>query len=98
MSIEVILMKKQNEKRICKPLRIPKHVVKEIESEAKKKETTFSHVAIERLQHDYNKLTPAILSKLQDIANMATEAVDNPSPELAKNVQKEVESLWKSLK
>ena len=98
MSIEVIPMKKQNEKRICKPLRIPEHVVKEIESEAKKKGTTFSHVAIERLQHDYNKLTPAILSKLQDIANMATEAVDNPSPELAKNVQNEVESLWKSLK
>lgn len=47
-------MKKQNEKRICKPLRIPEHVVKEIESEAKKKGTTFSHVAIERLQHDYS--------------------------------------------
>ncbi len=91
-------MKQTKGKTILKPLRIPESVVRNIEQKAYEKNTTFSDVAIYRLQHHENPLTPAILARLQDIANLATEAAGQASSTKAKKVQKEVALLWKSLK
>ena len=91
-------MKKQDEKRSLKTLRIPDDTVMEIEKEAKSRGMNFSAVAVERLQHHGNELTPEMLARLQDIANHATDAVRLLSPTLAMAVQMEVEQLWKFLK
>lgn len=91
-------MKQTKGKTILKPLRIPESVVRDIEQEAYENNTTFSDVANYRLQHHENPLTPALLAKLQDIANLATEAANQPSPTKAKIVQMEVALLCKSLK
>ncbi len=91
-------MKQTKGKTILKPLRIPEPVVRDIEQEACEKNTTFSDIAIYRLQHHENPITPALLAKLQDIANLATEAANQSSPTKAKMVQMEVALLWKSLK
>lgn len=93
-----ITMKQTKGKTILKPLRIPEPVVKDIEQEAYEKNTTFSDIAIYRLQHHENPLTPTLLAKMQDIANLATEAANQPSPTKAKIVQMEVALLWKFLK
>lgn len=93
-----IIMKQTKRKTILKPLRIPEPVVNDIEREAYKKNTTFSDVANYRLQHYNAPLTPALLAKMQDIANLATEAANQSSPTKANIVQMEVALLWKSLK
>lgn len=91
-------MNQIQEQSISKTIRIPVQVVRDIEQEAYEKNTTFSNVALYRLQHHENQLTPALLAKLQDIANLATEAVNESSPTKAEMAQKEVSELWKYLK
>lgn len=91
-------MNQIQEQTIPKTIRIPVQVVRDIEQEAYEKNTTFSNIALYRLQHHENQLTPALLVKLQDIANLATEAVNESSPTKAEMAQKEVSELWKSLK
>ena len=91
-------MNQIQELTISKTIRIPVQVVRDIEQETYEKNTTFSNVALYRLQHHENQLTPALLAKLQDIANLATEAVNESSLTKAEMAQKEVSELWKSLK
>ena len=88
-------MKEQSK---LKSIRIPVSVIRDIESEAAKSGQDFTKVAVYRMQHFENALTPAMLAKLQDIANKSTEAVCTGSCELAEEVQREVDELWKSLK
>lgn len=91
-------MKQTKELTISKTMRIPVPVVRDMEQEAHEKDTTFSEIAINRLQHHQNQLTPALLAKLQDVANLATEAAVEASPEKAEKVQQEVAAICKSLK
>lgn len=91
-------MNPKQTKTISKSLRIPEPVFRDIEQAATRNNTTFTDIANYRLQHHENPITPALLAKLQNIANLATEAVTESSTTKAETVQKEVASLWKSLK
>lgn len=90
-------MDKTNEKTISKSIRIPESIFRDIEKEAANSNKSFSSVAITRMQDHKNALTPALLAKIQNIANLATEAVNDSSSEKAERTQKEVASLWKYL-
>lgn len=45
-----------------------------------------------------NAITPETVAKLQNIVNFACEAVKETSPRKVKEMQKEVNDLWSSLK
>lgn len=89
-----------NEKQLTvkKSIRIPKCVASEIKKEAAKKNQSFSDTVNYRLQHFQSPLTPAIMGKIQNIANIATEAIKKYDPQKADVIQKEEAELWKYLK
>ena len=91
-------MNNEKQSTVKKSIRIPKRVAEEIEKEAAKKNQSFSDTVNYRLQHFQSPLTPAIMGKIQDIANKATEAIKEYTPQKADNMQKEVAKLWKYLK
>ena len=91
-------MNNEKESTVKKSIRIQKRVAEEIEKEAAKKNQSFSDAVNYRLQHFQSPLTPAIMGKVQDIVNKATESVKEYDPPNADNMQKEVAELWKYLK
>lgn len=80
-----------------KTLRIPNDTIADIEREASAKDTTFSDIAINRLRHKDNALTPQILSKLQTVLNKFLEGARTGSVETIKEAQKEANELWKKI-
>lgn len=80
-----------------KTIRIPNKTISEIENEASKKNTTFSEIAIRRLQHSDNALTPSILAKIQNVINTAMEGAKTGSVEMIEKAQKEGNDLWKRI-
>ncbi|MBR4627284.1 MAG: hypothetical protein IKO47_06245 [Ruminococcus sp.] len=91
-------MKTRRTSTVQKSIRIPKRVADSIEKEAADKNRSFSDIANYRLKQSGNSLTPAMLVKLQNIANLAVEAVEEKSTTKAKEAQKEVAKLWNCLK
>lgn len=91
-------MNNEKQSTVKKSIRIPKRVAEEIENEAAEKNQSFSDTVIYRLQHFQRPLTPAIMEKIQDITNKATEAIKEYDPQKVDVMQKEVAELWKSLK
>lgn len=91
-------MNNEKQSTVKKSIRIPKRVAEEIEKEAVKKNQSFSDAVNYRLQHFQSPLTPAIMGKIQDIVNKATETVKEYDPHNDDNMQKEVAELWKYLK
>ncbi len=70
-----------------KTLRIPNDTISDIEKEAKEKNTTFSDVAIDRMRHKDNPLTPAVLARVQTIINLSKNGE-------VEEAQKESNKLW----
>lgn len=91
-------MNNEKQSTVKKSIRIPKRVAEEIEKEAAQKNQSFSDTVNYRLQHFQSPLTPAIMGKIQDIVNKATEAVKVYDPQKADVIQKEEAELWKYLK
>lgn len=91
-------MNNEKQSTVKKSIRIPKRVAAEIEKEAAEKNQSFSDTVIYRLQHFQSPLTPAIMGKVQDIVNKATEAIKEYDPQKADVMQKEGAELWKYLK
>lgn len=91
-------MNNEKQSTVKKSIRIPKCVAEEIEKEAAKKNQSFSDTVNYRLQHFQSPLTPAIMGKIQDIVNKATDAVKVYDPQKADVIQKEEAELWKYLK
>ena len=88
-------MKKQ--KKISISLRIPEGIQKELGEEAERTGTSISKVAIYRMQHHKSVLTPAVIAKIQNIVNIATD-MTNANTEATKNLQERVNELWKFVK
>lgn len=65
-------MNNEKQSAVKKSIRIQKCVASEIEKEAAKKNQSFSDTVNYRLQHFQSPLTPAIMGKIQNIANIAT--------------------------
>ena len=92
-------MKKDKEPTVKKSVRIPNDVVSELEKDAEKNfGGNFSDAAVYRMKHSKAPLTPAIMTKIQDIANTAIETVRGSDPSKAENIEREVDRLWKYLK
>lgn len=91
-------MNNEKQSTVKKSIRIPKRVAEEIEKEAAQKNQSFSDTVNYRLQHFQSPLTPAIMGKIQNIVNKATEAVKEYYPQKADVIQKEEAELWKYLK
>lgn len=70
-----------------KTLRIPNDTIADIEREANTNNTTFSNIAIDRLRHKDNTLTPEVLSKIQTIINLSKNGE-------FKKAQEEENRLW----
>lgn len=70
-----------------KTLRIPNDMIADIERVAEEKNTTFSDVAIDRMRHSDNSLTPAVLAKVQTIINLSKNGE-------IEEAQREANSLW----
>ena len=80
-----------------KTLRIPDNIVADIEKEASAKGTTFSDIAVDRLRHPDNSLTPAILAKVQTVINRSLEGAKTGSVESIREAQKEANKLWQKI-
>ena len=80
-----------------KTLRIPNDTIADIEKEASAKDTTFSDIAINRLRHKDNALTPQVLTKLQTILNRSREGARTGSVEKIEEAQKEANELWEKM-
>lgn len=91
-------MNNKKQSTVKKSIRISKCVAEEIEKEAAKKNQSFSDTVNYRLQHFQSPLTPAIMGKIQNIANIATEAIKKYNSQKVDVMQKEVTELWKYLK
>lgn len=92
-------MAKAKETSVKKSIRIPEKTASEITKEAEKKfNNNFSDAAVYRLQHFKAPITPAIMSKLQNIANTAIGIIKDNNPQKAEEIQKEVNALWKYLR
>lgn len=91
-------MNNEKQSTVKKSIRIPKRVAEEIEKEAAQKNQSFSDTVNYRLQHFQSPLTPAIMGKIQNIANIATEAIKKCDSQKVDVMQKEVTELWKYLK
>ncbi|WP_295067256.1 hypothetical protein [Ruminococcus sp.] len=85
-------------KTILKPIRIPEDIINDIEREAEKKGTDFSKEVVYRLRHYKHPLTPFIVIKIQNIVNRACAIAMRYSPEIIKELQRDVNDLWKYLK
>lgn len=98
---EVTSMKKDEEPTpsVKKSVRFPKDVAAELEKIAEKNfDGNFSHATVYRIKHFSAPLTPAIMSKIQDIANTAIETVRESAPDKASDIERKVDFLWKYLK
>ena len=80
-----------------KTLRIPNDTIADIEKEASAKDTTFSDIAINRLRHKDNALTPQVLTKLQTILNRSLAGARTGSIEKIEEAQKEANELWEKM-
>lgn len=80
-----------------KTLRIPNDTIADIEKEASAKDTTFSDIAINRLRHKDNALTPQVLTKLQTNLNRSLEGARTGSVEKIEEAQKEANELWEKM-
>lgn len=78
-----------------KTMRIPVDIINDIEKTVAEKNTSFTKEANYRLKHFSNSLTPAVMVKIQNIINTAANALP---AELAEEIQKEGDELWRSLK
>lgn len=98
---EVNSMKKNEEptQSVKKSVRFPKDVAAELEKIAQKNfGGNFSNATVYRIKHFSAPLTPAIMSKIQDIANTAIETVRESAPDKASDIERKVDFLWKYLK
>ncbi len=86
---------KKKDKMVPLPLRVPESVAKELKTEAKEKGQPVSKIALSRIQHHQNSLTPELMVHLQNIVNTAVEYAGNTKTQ---ELQKEMSHLWKSLK
>jgi len=59
---------------------------------------TVSNYIITTAVHGENHITPKMMVQLQNITNMATDAVQEFAPETINKMQKEVDKLWMLLK
>ncbi len=92
-------MKKEKEPTVKKSVRIPEDVVSELEKDAEKNfGGNFSDAVVYRIKHFKAPLTPAIMTKVQDIANTAIETVRYSAPDKAENIERKVDELWKYVK
>ena len=87
----------EKQKKISISLRIPESIQKELGEEAEKTGTSVSKVAIYRMQHNKSVLTPAVIAKIQNIVNIATD-MTNANTEATRNLQERVNELWKFVK
>lgn len=92
-------MKTNKGPTVKKSVRIPRDVVSELQKEAEKKfGGNFSDAAIYRMSNFKAPLTPAIMSKIQNITNKSVEVVRNVDSQRVDEIQKEVDALWNYLK
>lgn len=92
-------MRKQSEvKSHTTSLRMTKEQFERIVACAEAKNMTISSYILDTVLHADNKLTPAIMVRIQEIVNHAFEATKLYDPEQAFRIQKEVEVLWSVLK
>ena len=91
-------MKKANDPTVKKSMRIPKSVADEIKKEAARTNQSFTDVFVYRVQHFKAPLTPAIMTKVQDIANTAIGTVRDSDPDKADDIERKVDELWNFLK
>lgn len=92
-------MKKDKESTVKKTVRIPIDVAAELEKDAEKNfGGNFSIATVYRIKHFAAPLTPAIMSKIQDITNTAIETVRESDPDKASDIERKVDLLWKYLK
>lgn len=91
-------MKKSNDPTVKKSMRIPKSVADEIEKEAARTNQSFTDVVVYRVQHFKAPLTPAIMTKVQNIENTAIGIIRDSDPEEADRIQREVDYLWNYLR
>ena len=87
----------EKQKKISISLSIPESIQKELGEEAERTGTSVSKVAIYRMQHHKSVLTPAVIAKIQNIVNIATD-MTNANTEATKNLQERVNELWKFVK
>ena len=65
---------KKKDKMVPLPLRVPESVAKELKTEAKEKGQPVSKIALSRIQHHQNSLTPELMVHLQNIVNTAANS------------------------
>lgn len=92
-------MKTTKESTVKKSVRIPTRVAEELIKDADNKfNSNFSDAVVYRLQHFQCPLTPAIVGKIQNIVNLATDPEKAQDPQKQDEMQKEVLGLWNYLK
>lgn len=91
-------MKDPKEPKVPLPVKVPKSLYDEIDTEAKEKGVPRTEIVEYRLKHYPIPLTPELMVKLQDEANKKYEDLKPDMPKEAIRIQKEVMKLWKLLK
>ena len=85
-------------KTISTSVRIPEDIIADIEREAKEKGTDISKEVVYRLRNYKHPLTPFIVIKIQNIVNRACTIAMRYSPDIVRELQRDVNELWKYLK
>jgi len=92
-------MRSPNEKKTkVTSIRMTKEQHQRVQEQADSHGMTVSNYMITTAVHGENHITPKMMVQLQNITNMATDAVQEFAPETINKMQKEVDKLWMLLK
>ncbi|SHM12786.1 hypothetical protein [Ruminococcus flavefaciens] len=85
-------------KTILTHVRIPEDIIDDIKREAEKKGTDISKEVVYMLRHYKHPLTPFVVIKIQNIVNRACTIAMRYAPDIVRELQRDMNELWKYLK
>lgn len=78
-------------------IRLTEEQHRRVQEQAKAKGMTVSSYIITTAVNGGNAITPEMLVKMQNVANMACEAVEEFAPDKVKSIQKGMNEIWQKL-
>lgn len=78
-------------------IRLTEEQHKKVQEQAKAKGMTVSSYIITTAVNGGNTITPEMLVKMQNVADMACEAVEEFAPEKVKSIQEGMNEIWQKL-
>lgn len=78
-------------------IRLTEDQHRRVQEQAKAKGMTVSNYIITTAVNGGNAITPKMLVKIQNVANMACEAVEEFAPDKVDSIQKGMNEIWQKL-